>query len=126
MENTHELVYAFSILIVVKGKREKEGKQPSIGKKNILAEREEKQSRLEMCVDVEYVQKKCTHIHTAAAAALFIYSLGLNFRMHARSFLPLRNIANKEKNGRCSTFDLGYVVVEITKKKRKDKEFTIT
>lgn len=49
-----------------------------------------------MCVDVEYVQKKMhTYIHTAAA--ILIYSAFLNFRMHARSFLPLRNIANKGK-----------------------------
>ena len=34
--------------------------------------------------------------------------------------LPLRNIANEEKNGR-PTINLGYVVVEITKKKEKIK-----
>ena len=61
-----------------------------------------------MCIDVEYVQKKCTRTHTAAIS---IISFFLNFRTRARSrVLVLRNVANKEKNGR-TTIDMGYVVV---------------
>jgi hypothetical protein len=64
---THELFYAFSMLIIVKEEERKgtelkeksknrKGGQPTIGKNN-LRERKKKQSRLEMCIDVEYVQK---------------------------------------------------------------------
>jgi hypothetical protein len=77
MENTRTLL---CFLNIDRREREREGGQTTIGK-NILAERKEKQSRLEMCTDVEYVQKKCTH-----TAAIFIYSLFLNFRTRARSF----------------------------------------
>jgi hypothetical protein len=89
MENTRTRLCFLNIDSSEGKGREKEGEQPFIGK-NILAERKEKQSRLEMCVDVEYVQKKCTHIHTHTAA-IFIYSLFLNFRMHARSFTFIRS-----------------------------------
>jgi hypothetical protein len=127
MENTRTRLCFLNIDSSEGKGREKEGEQLFIGK-NILAERKEKQSRLEMCVDVEYVQKKCTHIHTHSSHLHIFSFLELP---HARPLvyihtLPLRNVANKEKNGRCTTLDLGYVVVEITKKKRKDKEFTIT
>lgn len=73
---THELFYAFSMLIIVKeeerkgnGTKEKEQNrkvgQPTIGKNN-PRERKEKQSRLEMCIDVEYVQKKMhTNIYSS-------------------------------------------------------------
>ncbi len=109
--------YAFSILIIVKEEREKKGGQATIGK-NILVERKEKQSRLEMYVDVEYVQKKCTHTHSS-----YLHIFSFLELPHARPLvyfhtLSLRNVANKEKNGRCTTLDLGYVVIEITKKEK--------
>lgn len=68
--------------------------QPTIGKNN-LRERKEKQSRLEMCIDVEYVQKKCTRTYIAAISRIFLF---LNFRTRVRSrVLILRNVANREK-----------------------------
>jgi len=63
MENTRTRLCFLNIDSSEGKGREKEGEQPFIGK-NILAERKEKQSRLEMCVDVEYVQKKNAHIYT--------------------------------------------------------------
>jgi hypothetical protein len=73
-----------------------------------------------MCVDVEYVQKKNAHIQTHSS---YLHIFSFLELPHARPLvyfhtLRLRNVANKEKNGRCTMLDLGYVVVEITKKKR--------
>jgi hypothetical protein len=65
MENTRTPLCFLNI-----DRREREGGQVTIGK-NILAEREEKQSRLEMCIDVEYVQKKCTHTQRLSLYILF-------------------------------------------------------
>lgn len=66
------------------------------------------------------------YIHTAA---IFVDSLFLNFRTRARArplvyfhTFPLRNIANKEKNRRCTRLDLAYVVGEITKKNERNGE----
>ena len=78
-----------------------------------MRKRETKSSK-----DGEYVQKM--HIYTTA---IFVHSLFLNYRMRAllvclHMFL-LRNVANKEKNGRCATSDFGYVVVEIIKEEEE-------
>lgn len=93
---THELFYAFSMLIVVKEEeREREREkgneteekeqnrnigQATIGK-NKLKERKKKQSRLEMYIDVQYVQKKCTRTYIAAISRIAFF---LNFRTRVR------------------------------------------
>ncbi len=74
MENTRTHLCFLNIDSSEGKGREKEGKQPFIGK-NILAERKEKQSRLEMCVDVEYVQKKMhTYTHTQQPSSYILFS----------------------------------------------------
>lgn len=85
-----------------------------------------------MRVNIDYVQKNA-HIHTHSS---YLHLFSFLELPHVRPLiyfytLPLRNIANKEKERTLllyTTLDLGYVVVEITKKKegeRKDNEFTI-
>jgi hypothetical protein len=72
MENTRTLLCFLSIDNSEGSESREKGGQATNGK-YILAERKEKQSRLGMCVVIEYVQKKM-HAHTQHLSSYILFS----------------------------------------------------
>ena len=129
MENTRTLLCFLNIdRSEGRGRERERGKRRAKTHRKKYSRRKKKRNKVVWkCVLIESMYKKNAHIYTHSSSHHLPMFSFLELP-HARPLvnshtLPRRNVANKEKNGHSRTLELGYVVVEITR--RKDEEFTI-